>query len=35
MAGADPQRWVVIDGTQAKDDVAHAIRTVTLNRLGI
>jgi dTMP kinase len=35
MAGADPQRWVVIDGTQAKDDVADAIRTVTLNRLGI
>ncbi len=35
MAAADPQRWVVIDGTQTKDDVAHAIRTATLHRLGI
>ncbi len=35
MAAADPQRWVVIDGTQTEDDVAHAIRTATLHRLGI
>lgn len=35
MAAADPDRWVVIDGTLEKDEVAHAIRTATLTRLGI
>jgi dTMP kinase len=35
MAAADPDRWVVIDGTLEKDAVAHAIRTATLTRLGI
>ncbi len=35
MAAADPDRWVVIDGTIEKDEVAHAIRTATLTRLGI
>ncbi|CAB4861956.1 unannotated protein [freshwater metagenome] len=35
MAAADPRRWVVVDGTQAKDDVAHVIRTVVLDRLGV
>jgi dTMP kinase len=35
MAIADPGRWVVIDGTQTKDVVAHHIRTATLDRLGI
>jgi dTMP kinase len=34
-AAADPDRWVVIDGTIEKDEVAHAIRTATLTRLGI
>ena len=35
MAAADPDRWVVIDGTIEKEEVAHAIRTATLTRLGI
>lgn len=35
MAAADPDRWVVIDGSLEKDEVAHAIRTATLTRLGI
>jgi dTMP kinase len=35
MAAADPDRWVVIDGTLEKDAVAHAIRSATLARLGI
>ncbi len=35
MAAADPDRWVIIDGTETKDVVAHNIRTVTLQRLGI
>jgi dTMP kinase len=35
MAQADPHRWVVIDGTQAKEVVASDIRAATLKRLGI
>jgi dTMP kinase len=35
MARADPTRWVVIDGTLAKDIVAHDIRTAVVDRLGI
>ncbi len=31
---ADPDRWIVIDGTMPKDDVEMAIRTEVLNRLG-
>lgn len=31
---ADPDRWIVIDGTMPKDDVEIAIRTAVLNRLG-
>jgi dTMP kinase len=31
---ADPQRWIVIDGTMSKDDVEAAIRTAVLDRLG-
>jgi dTMP kinase len=30
---ADPQRWIVIDGTMSKDDVEAAIRTAVLDRL--
>ena len=31
---ADPQRWIVIDGTMPKDDVELDIRTKVLDRLG-
>lgn len=31
---ADPQRWIVIDGTMSKDDVEATIRTAVLDRLG-
>lgn len=31
---ADPDRWIVIDGTMPKDDVEAAIRTAVLDRLG-
>jgi len=31
---ADPNRWIVIDGTMPKDDVEAAIRTAVLDRLG-
>ena len=30
---ADPDRWIVIDGTMPKDDVEAAIRTAVLARL--
>lgn len=35
MAAAEPQRWVIIDATAPKDDVAAAIRTAVRERLGI
>jgi len=35
MALAEPQRWVIIDATAPKDDVAAAIRTAVRERLGI
>jgi dTMP kinase len=35
MAAADPQRWVTIDATQPKDDVAAAVRDVVRERLGL
>lgn len=35
MAAADPRHWVVVDGTRSKDEVAHDIRSATLDRLGI
>ena len=34
LRAADPQRWIVIDGTMSKDDVETAIRTAVLDRLG-
>ena len=34
LRAADPQRWIVIDGTMSKDDVEAAIRTAVLDRLG-
>jgi dTMP kinase len=30
---ADPERWIVVDGTAPKDDVETAIRTAVLARL--
>lgn len=33
LMAADPQRWVVIDGTAPKDDVEAAIRTQVRDRL--
>jgi dTMP kinase len=35
MAAADPQRWVVLDATAPKHEVAAAVRAVVLERLGI
>ena len=35
MAVDEPERWVVIDGAKSLDAVARAIRTATLERLGI
>ncbi len=35
MAAADPRHWVVVDGTRTKDEVAHDVRSATLDRLGI
>lgn len=35
MAAADPERWVVIDATAAKDDVASAIHAAVRDRLGL
>lgn len=34
LRSADPERWIVIDGTMSKDDVEAAIRTAVLDRLG-
>lgn len=34
LRAADPERWIVIDGTMSKDDVETAIRTAVLDRLG-
>ena len=34
LRAADPERWIVIDGTMPKDDVEAAIRTAVLDRLG-
>jgi dTMP kinase len=34
LAAADPQRWVVIDGTGPVDDVARRLRTAVVTRLG-
>jgi dTMP kinase len=33
LRNADPERWIVIDGTQPKDDVEIAIRTAVTARL--
>lgn len=35
MAAADPDRWVMIDATQSKQDVAAAIRAAVRERLGV
>lgn len=35
MAGADPDRWVVLDATQPKDQVAAAVRRAVTERLGL
>ncbi len=35
MARVDPQRWLVIDGTGQKADVARLIRSTVADRLGI
>lgn len=35
MATADPDRWVVVDGTRSPDDVASLIRTAVRDRLGV
>ncbi|MCU1387833.1 MAG: tmk [Ilumatobacteraceae bacterium] len=35
MAAADPQHWLVIDGTGSMDDVAAIIRSTVRDRLGI
>jgi dTMP kinase len=35
MAAADPQRWCVVDGTGAPDDVAATIRRAVCDRLGL
>jgi dTMP kinase len=35
MATSDPQRWLVIDGTPPKDELASTIATAVKQRLGI
>ena len=35
MADADPDRWVIIDGTADKDTVAQAVRSAVRDRLGV
>lgn len=35
MAAADPNRWLIVDGTGPKDDVAKLIRATVRDRLGI
>ena len=34
LAAADPERWVVIDGVGARDEVATRLRTAVVARLG-
>jgi dTMP kinase len=33
LMAADPQRWIVIDGTMPKDDVEEAIRVEVMSRI--
>ena len=35
MATADPTRWLIIDGTPAKDDLEKIISAAVQERLGI
>ena len=35
MAASDPKRWLVIDGTPAKDDLEKVIWAAVKERLGI
>jgi dTMP kinase len=35
LAAEDPDRWVVVDGNRALEDVATAIRTAVRDRLGL
>jgi len=35
MAADEPDRWVVLDATRPKDDVAAAVRTAVHDRLGL
>ncbi len=35
MVAAEPERWVVVDAAQSKDDVATAIRAAVRDRLGL
>ena len=35
MAASDPQRWLVVDGTPPKDELASTIATAVKQRLGI
>jgi len=35
MAAQDPQRWLIIDGTPAKDDLEKIISAAVIERLGI
>ena len=34
LAGADPHRWVVVDGTGSVDEVATRVRETVMSRLG-
>jgi dTMP kinase len=34
LMAAEPQRWIVIDGTMPKDDVEEAIRIEVTTRIG-
>ena len=35
MAADEPERWVVVDGTRPKDEVAKAVRHAVTERLGV
>jgi dTMP kinase len=35
MAASDPQRWLVVDGTPPKDELASTIATAVKQRLDI
>ena len=35
QAAAEPERWVVVDGTGTKDQVAAAVRSAVVDRLGL